>query len=273
MSTNIELEAKATQVRLSILEAVHRAKKGHIGGAFSIVEILVSLYYEKNEAIRQILGADPSIILSKGHAAVAQYAILTDLGYIPREEFLNLNQGGLLGEHPSPLTPGIEFITGSLGHGLSVGCGKALADRFDSRNRRVFVVMGDGECYEGSVWEAAMFASHHQLGGLCAIIDRNGLITHGRTESFIQLEPLAEKWEAFGWNAVTISAHNFEDLQRAWGSLNKSLTGRPTVIIANSIKGRGVSFMESNFKWHHGAVDDTTYALARAELTGDRHVS
>jgi transketolase len=268
------LARKATEIRLAVLEAIHKAQRGHIGGAFSIVEILVSLYYgtKGTDSSRKWLGAGDSFILSKGHAAVAQYAVLADLGYITREEFLGLNQGGMLGEHPSPITPGIEFVSGSLGHGLSVGCGMALADRLDGKGRSVFILMGDGECYEGSVWEAAMFASHHKLGRLCAVVDRNGFITHGKTESFIQLEPFSDKWRAFGWNVIPVNAHDFRELEKTWASVSEDAYGMPTLVIANSIKGRGVSFMENNAKWHHGAVDGETFARAKAELMDDHHV-
>ena len=255
----ISLEEKARHIRIDILNAIHSAGKGHIGGAYSIVEILVSLYHGK------VLKYDPTnpkwelrdrFILSKGHAGIALYAVLADLGYFPKEELDFLNQGRLLGEHPDPRIPGIEVVSGSLGHGLPIGSGMALADKMDKNSRKTFVLMGDGECYEGSVWEAAMFAAHHNLHNLCGIVDRNGLITHGSTE--------------FGWEVFEVDAHNLEALQDLWKLISANKSGAPSMVIANSIKGKGVSFMENNFNWHHGGIDDEKFAVAMTELNSSR---
>ena len=178
----------------------------------------------------------------------------------------NFNQGRLLGEHPDHNIPGVEIISGSLGHGLPIGSGMALADKMDSNSRRTYVLMGDGECYEGSVWEAGLFAAHHQLHNLCAIIDRNHLITHGTTESINQLEPIKQKWQAFGWDVHEINAHDFADLSGTWQKFLKKESGPPTMVLASSVKGKGVSFMENKMKWHHGGIDEQTYQEARAEL-------
>jgi len=265
-----ELEEKARQIRIDILKSIHSAGKGHIGGAYSIVEILVSLYHGK------VLKFDPSnpkwelrdrFILSKGHAGIALYAVLADLGYFPKEELVFLNQGRLLGEHPDPRIPGIEVVSGSLGHGLPIGSGMALADKMDKNSNKTFVLMGDGECYEGSVWEAAMFAAHHNLHNLCGIVDRNGLITHGSTESINRLEPFKDKWQAFGWEVFEVDAHDLNALQDTWKVISKKISGAPSMVIANSIKGKGVSFMENNFNWHHGGIDDGKFAMAMSELT------
>jgi len=270
----IELEEKSRQIRIDILKAIHKAGKGHIGGAFSIVEILVSLYYGnvlKFDSKKPKWECRDRFILSKGHAAVALYAVLADLGYFPREELDYLNQGRLLGEHPDPRIPGIEVVSGSLGHGLSVGSGMALADKMDKNSRKTFVLMGDGECYEGSVWEAAMFASHHELSNLIGIVDRNGLITHGSTEMINRLEPFPDKWEAFGWTVYEIDAHDLEELLRIWDTVIKKTSGAPSMIIAKSIKGKGVSFMENNFNWHHGGINDEKLKSALKELIETRH--
>jgi len=263
------LPKKARQIRIDILKAIHSAGKGHIGGAYSIVEILVSLYHGN------VLKYDPQdpkwplrdrFILSKGHAGIALYAVLADLGYFPKEELNFLNQGRLLGEHPDPRIPGIEVISGSLGHGLPIGSGMALADKMDRNSRRIFVLMGDGECYEGSVWEAAMFAAHHELHNLCAIIDRNGLITHGATESITRLEPFKDKWQAFGWDVYEVDAHDFVALKQLWMKISEKTSGAPSLVIAYSVKGKGVSFMENQSSWHHGGIDDAKFAVAMSEL-------
>ncbi len=264
-----QLGDKSREIRIEILKAVHAAGKGHIGGAFSIVEILVSLYHGgilKFDAKNPKWKERDRFILSKGHTGVALYAVLADLGYFPKEELKLLNQGGLLGEHPDPRIPGIEVISGSLGHGLPIGAGMALADKMEKNSRKTYVLMGDGECYEGSVWEAAMFAAHHKLHNLCGIVDRNKLITHGSTESINRLEPFKDKWEAFGWDVVEINAHDFNDLERAWATFSTREEGKPSMIIANSVKGKGVSFMENKAIWHHGGIDDAKFKLAFAEL-------
>ena len=205
-------------------------------------------------------------ILSKGHAGIALYAVLADLGFFPKEELDFLNKGRLLAEHPDPRIPGIEVVSGSLGHGLSVGAGMALADKFDEKPRRTFVLMGDGECYEGSVWEAAMFASHHQLNNLCGIVDRNGLITHGTTESINKLEPFKDKWRAFGWDVIEVDGHDLKVLVSALQKFTRKTSGNPTLILANTVKGKGVSFMENQANWHHGGIDDKKLGIALLEL-------
>jgi len=265
------LKNKARQLRIEIVKSIHKAGKGHIGGAFSIVEILTTLYYGN------ILKFDPNnpkwedrdrFILSKGHAGIALYAVLADLGFFPKAELDFLNKGRLLAEHPDPRIPGIEVVSGSLGHGLSLGSGMALADKLDKNLRATIVLMGDGECYEGSVWEAAMFASHHELNNLCGIIDRNGLITHGKTEEINKLEPFAEKWKAFGWEVYEINGHDFKELKIALKLATNKVKKKPTMIIAKTVKGKGVSFMENQAKWHHGGIDQVKLKTAINELGG-----
>lgn len=266
-----ELQQKSKKIRIDILQSIYYAGKGHIGGAFSIVDILVSLYFGS------IFSFDPKnpkmesrdrFILSKGHAAIALYAVLADLEYFPSEELTKLNTGNLLSEHPYPGIPGIEVLSGSLGHGLSIGAGMAVADKLDKNVRKTFVLMGDGECYEGSIWEAAIFAAHHNLNNLCGIVDRNRLITHGSTEVINRLEPFKQKWESFGWRVIEVDAHDFEDLGRAWEVFYQVSTESPTLIIANSVKGKGIKFMENEFKWHHGGINNDQFQAGLNELNG-----
>ena len=263
------LERKARDLRVAVLDAILEAGKGHIGGAFSIIEILVTLYHGAG------LKIDPEnpkwcdrdrFILSKGHAGIALYATLADLGFFSREELSLLNQGGLLGEHPDPQIPGVEVVSGALGHGLSLAAGMALSNKIDKKSSHVCVLMGDGECHEGSVWEGAMFAAHHKLSNLYCIVDRNGLITHGSTESFNRLEPFAEKWSAFGWNVVEADAHDIAELLNIWGMFRTQTAENPTVVIAKSVKGKGVTFMENKAEWHHGGVNKSDHARAIEEL-------
>jgi transketolase len=267
--TTSELGLKSKQIRIDILNAVHKAGKGHIGGAFSIVEILVSLYYGnvlKFDSEQPKWSSRDRFILSKGHAGVGLYAVLADLGYFPKEELDFLNKGRLLGEHPDPRIPGVEVVSGSLGHGLPIGSGMALADKMDKNSRKTFVLMGDGECYEGPVWEAAMFAAHHKLHNLCGIVDRNRLITHGSTESINRLEPFVDKWNAFGWEVFEVNAHDLGELNEVWEKIDLKKSGSPSMVVANSIKGKGVSFMENNFNWHHGGIDNLKFESALSEL-------
>lgn len=264
-----EMKVKSREMRIEILKAVHKAGKGHIGGAFSIVEILVSLFYSgklKFDSRNPLWEHRDRFILSKGHAAVALYAVLADLGFFDSSEMNYINKGKLLGEHPDPRIPGIENVGGSLGHGLSIGAGMALADKMSGNSRRTYVLMGDGECYEGSVWEGAMFASNHNLQNLCGIVDRNGLITHGDTEQINKLEPFADKWKSFGWRVQEVDAHNLVDLVKSWDACLKNQSNGPLMVIANSTKGKGVTFMENNHKWHHGGINDDLFYKALLEL-------
>lgn len=264
------LKAKAKQIRLDILNAIKKAGKGHIGGSYSIVDILVTLYYGK------ILKFDPAnskwekrdrFILSKGHAGVALYSVLADLGFFSKDELNFLNNGKMLGEHPDQFIPGIEIISGSLGHGLSIGAGMALADKFDNKiHRKTFVILGDGECYEGSVWEAANFAAHHKLFNLCVIIDRNKLITHGLTENINALGSIKDKFISFGWEAQEIDGHNINNLLKFFKSISSNNTNKPIALIAKTIKGKGVSFMENIASWHHGEINEESFLIAEKQL-------
>lgn len=257
---------KAKFIRLTILDAFAHAGKGHIGGAFSCADILVALYYG---GLLQYRAANPQwegrdrFILSKGHSAVALYAVLADLGFFDPAELRTFNDGGLLGEHPDRNIPGIEISSGSLGHGLGIGSGMAYAAKMDNRKFKTYVLLGDGECHEGSVWEAAMFAAHHELYNLVAIVDRNRLCIHGTTEEINRLDPLDGKFSAFGWDTEVVDGHNFEQIIAAAGTTGWK---KPKVVIANTIKGKGVSFMENEAGWHHGGIAGDTYENAKKEL-------
>lgn len=260
---------KSGEIRLQILEAIRTAKKGHIGGAYSIVDFLVALYFGSPLKFKP---DDPNwssrdrVLLSKGHAGVALYAVLSDLGFFPKEEMRKLNNGALLGEHPDQLIPGVEVLSGSLGHGLSIGAGMAFSDKSKKNDRKTFVILGDGECYEGSIWEAANFSSHHKLGNLCVVVDRNTLITHGSTEQINELEPFGDKWRAFGWNVMDVKGHDLQEIINALDLVFKSQINKPTALILETIKGKGVSFMENEASWHHGNIDEQKFVAAKHEL-------
>lgn len=265
-----QLTAKSRNLRVKILDTIHKSGKGHIGGAYSCIDILTALYYAD---VLKIKSSDfksdrNRFLLSKGHAAIAQYVILQDLGFFPEEELSRMNNGGILGEHPDHKIPGIEFDSGSLGHGLGVACGFALAAKLDDLKYKSYVLLGDGECHEGSIWEAAMLSSHLGLDNLIAIVDRNGLCIHGSTEEINKLNPFSDKWKSFGWNTIEIDGHNMNQIVASLRNAKETSNGKPTVIIANTIKGKGVSFMENSHKWHHGGIDDETYRKAFSELTG-----
>ncbi len=262
----LELESKSKELRLSILDTTYKCGKGHIGGAYSCIDIIVSLYYG---GILKYMPSKPSwderdrFILSKGHSGIALYAVLSDLEYFSKNDLDNFNNGGILGEHPDKNIPGVEMNTGSLGHGLGVGSGYALAAKLDEKEYRTFVLLGDGECNEGSIWEATMFAAHHKLNNLIAIIDRNKLCIHGDTEDINSLEPLEKKFDAFGWNVESVDGHSHENLISKFRNLHPE---KPNLIIANTTKGKGVSFMEDKPEWHHGGIDEEKFNTARSEL-------
>ncbi|WDZ63585.1 transketolase [Paenibacillus polymyxa] len=263
-----ELKVKAAQIRMDLLTIIHRAKTGHTGGSLSNTDILTALYYE-------IMNVDPAnpkwddrdrFIASKGHSVESLWCILADRGFFPKEELETYSQFGtrLIG-HPNNKVPGIEMNTGALGHGLPISVGMALAAKRGDRPYRVFCLMGDGEQAEGSNWEAAMAGSHYKLDNLIGIIDRNRLQISGATEEVMGLEPLEEKWTAFGWNVVSINGNNMEELLKAFRSAPE-VAGKPTLIMANTTKGKGVSFAENVPAWHHHVPDDKELELALTEL-------
>ncbi len=267
-----ELMSKAKWVRQQILEMVVDAKKGHIGGALSCTDILVTLYYG---GILRFDSGNPSwtdrdkFILSKGHSSIALYAILADLGFFPVSELNAFCQkGSMLGGHPDRNIPGIEADTGSLGHGLGIAAGLALGAKIDNKDYMTVALLGDGECQEGSVWEAAMFAAHHRLSNLIAIVDFNRQGVTDFIEDSVSLEPFADKWRAFNWDVKEVSGHSFEQLLGAFKDLRFRKSSRPLVVIASTIKGKGISFMEGKITWHHGVPTGKDLDKARQELAG-----
>jgi transketolase len=263
------LENKARQIRTDVINMIYTAKTGHTGGSLSDTDILTVLYYS-------IMNIDPSnpkyedrdrFILSKGHSVESFYCILADKGFFPKEELRTFSQFGskLIG-HPNNKVPGVEVNTGALGHGLSVGVGMALAAKMNKKSYRVFTVMGDGEQAEGSVWEAAMSAAHYKLDNLVGILDRNKFQISGCTEDVMGLEPLSDKWTSFGWEVVEVDGNNIEELLKTFKSL-PAKKDKPTLILAHTIKGKGVSYMENVAKWHHGVPSEEEYKTAINELT------
>jgi transketolase len=253
-------------IRRIILEQSQRAHVGHIGSALSIVEIIAALY---GGILRIPDPEDPErdrFILSKGHAALAVYAALFLNGWIGEQELETYcGDDSLLGVHPERELKGVDFSTGSLGHGLSMGAGSALAARLQGSARRVFVLVSDAECNEGSLWEAVMFAAHHDIANLIAIIDLNGQQALGYTEEVLSLGPMAERWKAFGWDSHVVDGHDVGGIARTVTSLD-TRSGRPHVLIANTVFGKGVSFMEGRIKWHYWPMTDDEYRQALAEI-------
>jgi len=267
------LKEKANQVRTQILEMIVSAGKGHIGGSLSCADILVTLYY--GGSLRFSRAAKSSVnrdrfILSKGHSAATLYVILADLGYFGDRELKNyLKEGCILRGHPDRKIPGIEVDAGSLGHGLGIGAGIALSAKMDRKDSDVFALLGDGECYEGSVWEAAMFAAHHRLGNLCAIVDSNGLCSTDYIKNCVDLEPLNEKWASFGWDVRIVDGHSFEELLSVFNYFRSRKSDKPFLIIAKTLKGKGISFMEGKPGWHHTVPKGEQIEIARKELKNE----
>ena len=272
-----ELIQRSQWLRQEIFEMVARQGTGLIPSCFSSVEILVALYYSR---ILNFKAGQPDwvdrdrFIMSKGHAGLAQYPILADLGYFPKNELAHFTEPeSLLGLYADIRIPGIEGSSGSLGHGLGLSAGFALAAKYDNRAYRNFALLGDGECYEGSIWEAAMFAAHHQLDNLVAIIDCNELCIMGRTEELLNLGDLESKWKSFGWHAVTVDGHSYSSLLEEGFSEIDNSDGKPVVIIAKTTKGKGISFMEDAPQWHFKSMNDDQENIARKELETNRIAS
>lgn len=264
------LKAKAFALRKNVLDMIYGAKTGHIGGDFSVMEILVSLYM-KGMNISPENQDDPDrdyFVMSKGHSVEAYYSVLAEKGFFPIGEVIeNFSRFGskFIG-HPNNKLPGIEMNSGSLGHGLPVCVGIAKACKMDGRPSRVYTVMGDGELAEGSVWEGVMAASHYKLDNLCATVDRNRLQISGSTEDVMHHENLKARFAAFGWNVISVDGNDIDALCAAYDEA-KTVKGCPTVVIANTIKGCGVSFMENQAGWHHKVPDQAQYEQAVRELT------
>jgi transketolase len=263
---NDELKKQAGLRRLDVLEMVYASKAGHIGGSFSSMDVLVSLYYRLMD-VSLIQAGDPArdrFVLSKGHCAEALYAVLADTGFIPKEELKTFTRFGTrLAEHPTKGIPGIEIATGALGHGLSAAIGMALALKMDGCPAHVYCLMGDGEQAEGSVWEAAMAAAKYGLDNLTAIVDRNRLQISGCTEDVMPCGDLKDKYQAFGWNTMVCDGHAFDELLPA---LQTRAAGLPTVVIAETVKGRGSPVMENIAEWHHQIPTAEEYEIIKADL-------
>jgi transketolase len=258
----------SAQIRKIIIEESKRANVGHIGSALSIADIIAVLFAG---VVRAAGTDDPDrdrFILSKGHAALALYAALSLKGILSESQLRTYcSDGSCLGVHPEHHLEGIDFSTGSLGLGLSFGAGVALAARLHGRDYRAFVLVSDAECNEGSLWETVMFAGHHGLSNLVAIVDNNGQQALGKTRDVIDLEPLGDKWRAFGWDAYEVDGHDTTALQEAFAAIDGS-TGRPSVVIANTVCGKGVSFMEGKVEWHYMPLSNEQHAQALKELDG-----
>lgn len=258
----------AVTMRREIVEIVSRAGCGHPGGSLSAVEIFIALYQYKMRHRPQQPDWDDRdrLIISKGHCSPVAYVALANFGYFPKEELLKYRTyGSRLQGHVHSGVPGIEFNTGSLGHGLSVANGMALGARLQNKDFKVYCLMGDGEIQEGSVWEAAMTASHHKLDQVCAIVDYNKVQENGPTNEIKNLEPLPAKWESFGWHVINVNGHDLKELMAALDEFEK-VKDKPTVIIANTVKGKGVSFMENSHKWHGKAPKAEELKKAMEEL-------
>ncbi|MFH1181034.1 MAG: transketolase [bacterium] len=256
-------------IRRDILEILYRTKSPHIGSCFSMVELLTALYF-KILKIDPKNPADPNrdrFVLSKGHGAPALYAVLAKRGFIGKEALAGFaKDGGTLEQHPNRnVSQGIEITSGSLGHGLSIAAGMALAGKYDKANWRVFAFSSDGDLEEGSSWEAIMFAGHHKLDNLIAIVDYNKLTAMGRIKEILDLDPLAEKWRAFDWEVKEVDGHNMEEIINALENIPFK-NGKPSCLISHTIKGKGVSFMENDPKWHDKCPDEQEYEKAAEEL-------
>lgn len=264
-----ELKKSAAKIRMGVIEATHAAASGHPGGSLSISDILAYLYFEEmNIDVKNPKWEDRDrLVLSKGHTAPALYSALALKGFFDPEALKTLRRvDSFLQGHPDMKgTPGVDMSTGSLGLGLSCACGMALAGKIDGKNYRVYAIVGDGEAEEGQIWEACMFASHYKLSNLCVILDYNKLQIDGPVAEVIGPAPFEPKFEAFGFNVITIDGHDFEQIEDAFRQA-KACTDRPTAIVANTIKGKGVSFMENQVKWHGNAPKDEQYDIAMAEL-------
>lgn len=264
------LESTAQQIRLLVLDMIYRTKTSHIGTAFSCVEILVALYF--NDILRikpenPIWPERDRFILSKGHGCSAFYATLALRGFFPVETLDQfLKDGSDISCHSTlGILPGIEATGGSGGHGPSIGAGMALAAKMDNRDSKIFVLTGDGECQEGSIWEAVMFAGQHRLDNLTLIVDNNKLQILGKTKDITDPEPLVEKFKAFKWETISVDGHNFNQLCQAF----RQKTSKPKAVIANTVKGKGVSYMENNHVWHSLCPNEKEYDQAKKELKNE----
>lgn len=269
MYSNKELAKLAYKLRKDALDIIMAGKAGHIGGDMSVMDILVQLYFKQmNISPENMDDADRDrFVLSKGHSVEAYYAVLAEKGFFPLsevlEKFSKFNTKFI--GHPNNKLPGIEMNSGSLGHGLPVSVGMALAGKMDKKDYRVYTVMGDGELAEGSVWEGAMAGGHYKLDNLCAVVDRNRLQISGSTEDVMAQDSQVERWSAFGWHVIEINGNDMEALDKAFTEA-KATKGQPTVIIANTVKGCGSAVMENKAAWHHKVPTAEEYATITADL-------
>ena len=266
---NLELAKMANEIRKGIVTAVHSAKAGHPGGSLSAADIFTYLYFEERN-IDPKNPKDPDrdrFVLSKGHTAPGLYSTLAHRGYFPVEDLVTLRKlGSYLQGHPClQHVPGVDMSTGSLGQGISAAVGMALGGKLDKKDFRVYTLLGDGEIEEGQVWEASMFAGFHKLDNLVVIVDNNGLQIDGAIDEVCSPYPIDKKFEAFNFHVINVDAHDFDALRAAFAEA-RSTKGMPTAIIAHSLKGKGVSFMEGNVAWHGTAPNDEQYAIAMADL-------
>ena len=264
-----ELKQIATRIRMGILDATHAAASGHPGGSLSSADLMTYLYFvEMNVDVKDPKWSDRDrFVLSKGHAAPVLYSTLAHKGFFPVEDLITLRHvDSYLQGHPDMKhILGVDMSTGSLGQGISAAVGMALAAKIDGKAYRTYTIVGDGESEEGQVWEALMFAAHHKLDNLCVVIDYNGLQIDGPVSEIVSPAPYEAKLAAFGYHVITIDAHDFDQIEAAFAEA-KTIKGQPTAIVANSVKGKGVSFMENQVKWHGSAPNDAQHEQAIAEL-------
>lgn len=264
-----QLEITACKVRMGIIEGVFNAKSGHPGGSLSIADTLTYLYFAK-------MNVDPKnpsfkdrdrLVLSKGHCAPALYSVLANRGYFDVDELKTLRHiGSRLQGHPDmKYIPGVDMSTGSLGQGISAAVGMSLSAKLTNDSYKVYAILGDGEIEEGQVWEAAMFAAHRKLDNLVAVVDNNGLQIDGKVSDVCSPYPIVDKFKAFGWHVITMNAHDFDDIERAFNEAEK-VVAKPVAIVQISVKGKGVSFMENQVSWHGTAPNKEQYDIAMAEL-------
>jgi len=266
-----ELENIARKLRIDIINMLKESKSGHPGGSLSACDILTALYFKE----MNVDSSNPNwpdrdrFVLSKGHAAPVLYAVLAEKGYFPKEELMKLRKiDSMLQGHPDMKgTPGVDMTTGSLGQGLAAANGMALAAKIDNKSYRVYALVGDGEAQEGMIWEAAMFAAHYQLDNLTVFLDHNGLQIDGFNKDVMDIEPIDEKFRAFGWHVINIDGHSIEEIINAIEEA-KNTKGKPTMIIARTVKGKGVSFMENKADWHGKAPSEEEAVKALDELGG-----
>ncbi len=263
-----ELEEKAKLIRRLIIQMIAKAGSGHPGGSLSSTDLITALFFSvlKHDPKNPIWPDRDRFHMSKGHCCPLWYAVLAESGYFPKEELMTLRQlGSLLQGHPDRRTPGVEVSSGSLGQGLSVALGMSLAAKIDKKDYRVYVLMGDGETQEGNIWEAAMAAAHFRRDNICAILDYNGFQIDGATKVIMNLDPVANKWKAFGWHTIEIDGHNMQQILNAYDEA-KTIQDKPTIIIARTIKGKGVSFMENAVDFHGRAPTAEEAERALKEL-------